>query len=556
MFVCQSLLMKYYFLILLCFGAFYVPVLSQNNPHLLPFKESGLWGFIDYTGKVVIPAQFHEIDDFTFGLALAREDGLYGFIDTTGVFVIEPKFEDAGKFWGEVAEVVLQGKNAFIDHGGNILSDSVGKAKKYEFLTDYFKNDELDAPDSLRFAYPGTEFNPRLSEFTWIDQFPSDIPKFRRVMDMSGKILFKDSIFMDVTNFRGNRSFVQEFDERWYLVNQYGEKITKDGYYMLVQDEDYTILNPFRYGYEIVLCDSGFEAIDTSGIRIAGPWTMGDIGFEIFTKHNLMFYCWRNPRWNGKNSINITGFWNIKQDLDVKPRFEKLVYSSTHPIIMAVEEDKKMGYINEFGEYIWKSNSDVYSHPERLSLNVKSYLDFKVSQYDSLATSDNSPIYYNPPKSTMEKSAPVLQMADSIVLYIDTTKITLSKFGYLSHRAYLLNNTGHKLSVSTQNGLLFAQVEALDRSGDWRPIDLFEISGCRNSFENITLPQNQFWEMPLPVFHGSFKTKLRLKVWLSNPRHCDENRIIYSNEIDTNLNDGQFWRTREHFPYSLRNLWK
>jgi len=50
-------------------------------------------GFIDTSGKIVIPIQFHDIRDFKEGLAAFREKDSWGFVDKTGKVVIKPQFE-------------------------------------------------------------------------------------------------------------------------------------------------------------------------------------------------------------------------------------------------------------------------------------------------------------------------------------------------------------------------------------------------------------------------------------------------------------------------------
>ena len=50
-------------------------------------------GFIDTLGKLVIPIQYHDIRDFTEGVAAFRENNSWGFIDKTGKVVIKPRFE-------------------------------------------------------------------------------------------------------------------------------------------------------------------------------------------------------------------------------------------------------------------------------------------------------------------------------------------------------------------------------------------------------------------------------------------------------------------------------
>jgi hypothetical protein len=75
---------------------------AQESP-LFPILVDGKLGYIEASGKVVIPPRFAPGPDnevlFNEGLAVAREpDGRKGFIDRTGRFVIAPQFPEAGRF--------------------------------------------------------------------------------------------------------------------------------------------------------------------------------------------------------------------------------------------------------------------------------------------------------------------------------------------------------------------------------------------------------------------------------------------------------------------------
>ena len=77
------------------------------------------YGFIDHSGKWVIPRSFAAADDFHEGLAAATgPDGTWGYIDKTGQFVIAPRFEAAFEFSEELAAVRLGGRWGWIDKRG------------------------------------------------------------------------------------------------------------------------------------------------------------------------------------------------------------------------------------------------------------------------------------------------------------------------------------------------------------------------------------------------------------------------------------------------------
>ena len=51
---------------------------------LAPVKDGEYWGYIDKTGKMVIPATFESADEFSEGLACVQKDGKYGYVDKKG----------------------------------------------------------------------------------------------------------------------------------------------------------------------------------------------------------------------------------------------------------------------------------------------------------------------------------------------------------------------------------------------------------------------------------------------------------------------------------------
>jgi hypothetical protein len=143
-------------------------------PGLYPFAEgrpgsweAGGWGYLDRTGKKVIPAQFLEDWDFSNGLALVElqsfetetkyafinpagkisirliitrglqnhpelpefceglapveKDGKVGFIDVTGKFTIPPRYSEAKNFAEGLAPVGMGRKLGYIDKTGKFV---------------------------------------------------------------------------------------------------------------------------------------------------------------------------------------------------------------------------------------------------------------------------------------------------------------------------------------------------------------------------------------------------------------------------------------------------
>src|ERR1700693_1991299 len=66
---------------------------QQESKSLFPVEKAGKFGYIDRTGKIIIPLQFDGANEFHEGLALVTANGKKLFIDTTGRVVIKPDFD-------------------------------------------------------------------------------------------------------------------------------------------------------------------------------------------------------------------------------------------------------------------------------------------------------------------------------------------------------------------------------------------------------------------------------------------------------------------------------
>lgn len=100
---------------------------GRGGTHL----ESGE-GFIDITGKEVIPCVYTHCSRFSEGLAAACQQGKYGFIDKKNTFVIAPQFDAAWAFSEGLAEVTTRKKAGFIDKTGRFVIPPQFAAATYQ----------------------------------------------------------------------------------------------------------------------------------------------------------------------------------------------------------------------------------------------------------------------------------------------------------------------------------------------------------------------------------------------------------------------------------------
>jgi hypothetical protein len=85
--------------------------------------SNGTWGYIDKSGQFAIPAHFEAASAFSEDLAAVRIDGRWGWIDKHGEMVIPPSFEaeHAGAFRSGMAIVVHDKKIGYINKKGVMI---------------------------------------------------------------------------------------------------------------------------------------------------------------------------------------------------------------------------------------------------------------------------------------------------------------------------------------------------------------------------------------------------------------------------------------------------
>jgi len=88
---------------------------------LFAAEKNDKWGFIDNTGKAVVPLAFDQVFAFSEGLAPVKLGKKFGFVDATGNLVIPASWEFVQPFHEGLAAVTDGKKYGFIDKAGKVL---------------------------------------------------------------------------------------------------------------------------------------------------------------------------------------------------------------------------------------------------------------------------------------------------------------------------------------------------------------------------------------------------------------------------------------------------
>lgn len=122
---------------------------SDTGMPLFWIREDGKYGYIDKTGKVVIPPQFENTMGFSEGVAATRIDGKYGYIDVEGNWVIKPQFDFTYKFSEGLAMVRVGKLFGWIDRAGKMVIEP----REYDQVADGFSEGRVAVRKDGKWGY-------------------------------------------------------------------------------------------------------------------------------------------------------------------------------------------------------------------------------------------------------------------------------------------------------------------------------------------------------------------------------------------------------------------
>ncbi len=219
-----------------------------------PITKTKRWGFCDrfYSGAV-IKCQFDSTMSFTEGLGRVRVNGKYGFVDKTGKLVIPAKYDGAMEFKDGFAPVFLNGKAFFIDKKGVDLFKKSFKAVAHfsnglAMCTDSTgKRGFIDVkgntviPFTLYGSYP---FYGDITSVSYDDQSPW------KAVNKKGEVVFtfNDKVKSVLGSF--SEGLVQVYVDGPAGYNSHFDFVNTKGEF--ISDVPYISAQPFKNGRAIV----------------------------------------------------------------------------------------------------------------------------------------------------------------------------------------------------------------------------------------------------------------------------------------------------------------
>lgn len=108
------------FIVLLLFGVVWSVRVQAQGFTVARDEATGKYGY-KANGIWIIEPEYDRAEAFSESMAVVRKDGKYGYIDVSGRLVIPVKYQDAGSFSAGLAPVCLYGKYGYVDKSGEMV---------------------------------------------------------------------------------------------------------------------------------------------------------------------------------------------------------------------------------------------------------------------------------------------------------------------------------------------------------------------------------------------------------------------------------------------------
>lgn len=228
--------------------------------------KDGKWGFVDTTGKLVIPQEWDSVSyNWDDGLCVVRRNEKYGAIDQQGQLVIPCRWEDLDTFMDGYTIASEGSTHHLMDTAGNIKMSTTGKyvyVKSDQWIAAY---NSFDNEGGL-LDYDGNVLIPR----KW-----SDLQAYGENLMRLGRKNGDGDTFYGLMDMETGRLVA---NVEWEGL----QKCNNDGYYRVERDGLYGYMNAEYQVFvepqyeEAMLFTEGFACV-----KEAGRWQIIDLTGEV-----------------------------------------------------------------------------------------------------------------------------------------------------------------------------------------------------------------------------------------------------------------------------------
>lgn len=221
-------------------------------------SNDGRYGYMDATGKRVIPPVYETGDDFENGVAIVSTNGKYGLIDTAGNFLIPAEYD----FLFSLGDGLYKAKDSAGKAG---VLNQQGKTiinRDYDDVFHLQKNYLMVEKDYLSGCF---DLNGKMI-------YPATSPL--QLFFVNGRSVVYNEMKSGMIDTTGQYIIPLEYDSVGYFYKGY-TTVTKNGVYgavdstgKIIAEIKYTTLQPFVNGYAVFRLQGKFGYVNTKGEEV------------------------------------------------------------------------------------------------------------------------------------------------------------------------------------------------------------------------------------------------------------------------------------------------
>lgn len=229
--------------------------------------ENGKWGYIDQTGKVVIPFQYTLAWNFSEGLAGVYLNGKWGFIDKTEKVVIPYQYDEARSFFEGLAMVRVGSaeiKYGFIDKTGKEVIP-----RQYNRARDFSEGFAAVRDENSKWGFidkTGKEVIPcqyiTVGDFSEGLAWVYDENGEKNFIDRTGKVGIPYQ-YKNAYSFFEGLAMVSNENSKWGFIDKTGKVVIPYQYNAVG-----STVNGFSEGFAVVNLAGEYGYIDKTGKQV------------------------------------------------------------------------------------------------------------------------------------------------------------------------------------------------------------------------------------------------------------------------------------------------
>ncbi len=513
---------------------------SEENIYFVRNKK-GKIGLITKSGKKIISPKFTRIGSFSNEHLIVHKNKKTGVIDTNGKWIIPlGKYDKIYPFKSGLALVTIpdvkenEEDQAFIDVNDKIQFKIPYDNWRLEYGYEFFNDDVA----SIKIT-PSQANNLVISN-------SDNLPDYAGVINTKGEILFSSKDFKEITPFSNDVAFVENFKNKYFLINSKGEIISPEFTGLVHDTYDVKPEKLFENGIDFVETKDGWGVINTKGEFIKKPREF-DFDYSHVSRSGRFLILHQDISIENDSYSYQYGFWDSQNDIVIEPQFFRLEFLHNNDLVYVLNNKEEVGYIDYKGNYIWKhkENKEIkklnIDYMNRGYFYASSPYKKELAGYGGWGGSNN----------IFQKNNDVTKLEnEKFEVYVDSEIKDIYKKEYKGIKLFVRNNSKDTIFFDAQDSRLDLKIQAKDKKGKWRDIEYSPNSWCGNSYHSLFLPFNHFWEFTIPVYEGEFQTELRAKLSYKKTLEGKE-KSIYSNTFKGSINPAQFWRKQTYYSKGL-----